>query len=1782
MTSQNEQLKELRQNRGILKAHLTKFKNFLETSEAKQNLCTMQLRLEKIEKHFESFETIQTKLEILDENEEAGRNEVENSFFESISKARTIIKAYSPNNTQNNITNTGTSSNSSIDPIANLKLPTISLPSFAGNYDGWVSFYDAFKQLIHDNINLSNIQKFYYLKSCLRNDALRLVQSYQVSSDNYSIVWDLIKKRYENKRIIINNHLKHLFELPTVTKESPILLRQLTDAVYYHVTALQKLELPTKQWDVVLIYIVTTKLDVLTNREWENSLDADGSIPTFDQLNNFLNKKCFALETANKKATQISQPINTYKKVNAHHSQQSFTTTEYQQSRPCCPYCQQDHYLFACQAFVNLNAEEKYNEVKKLRLCVNCLRSGHSSRECKSSRCKKCNLNHNTLLHNPEYRTRSRAHSNANQSNERNNENTQIHKNHNHQSHTCVSSERCPVISSTSATNKKDATVINHNIEKSPDQSALSASNISANQSLVLLSTAQILIYDSTGKSHICRALLDSGSQSNIITKSLFEKLNLKSDNINISIAGVNQRISTITQKTKAAIKSQYNNFETCLTFLILPTITNKLPTVEFDKRILDYPKDMFLADPDFNISDTVDVLIGASLFYELILANQYKLGKNMPMLQETLLGWIVTGSLNVSSNLKTNRICNFTTEISNEALNENLIKFWQLEEVPQKRYLSPEEQQCENYFSKTTTRDINGRFIVRLPFAKIINDLGNSKSVAHKRFCALESKFRKDTSLKNAYIEFMNEYEQLGHMTKQESFNLNTKQTHQSYILPHHAILKLNSSTTKCRVVFDASAKTDSNISLNDTLLVGPTVQDDLFAIVIRLRLRSYVLSADIKMMYRQILVHENDRKYQQILWRRDENQLTHLYNLNTVTYGTASAPYLATRVLQQLAFDYEERFPRTSKLIKNSFYMDDLLVSLNSKTEALEVYREISYILATAGFQLRKWSSNDTNILTEIVKDNDDIDKIIEIRDNKELKTLGLSWNSNSDTLNYSINLQNVNATITKRSVLATISRIFDPLGLVGPATIRAKLFMQRLWQLKIAWDEPLAPELAILWSTFLKDMQQINQISVNRQVLCNQAESVELHGFCDASERAYGACIYLVSYNHRGERYSNILCAKSKVAPQKKCTLPRLELLAAVLLAKLVEVIRNTLDIQLSNISFYSDSTIVLAWLQTDPSQLKTFVANRVAKITELSNVNEWKHVPSEHNPADTISRGSSTSEIENSNLWWHGPGFLITNDFNHKINCIDYDKLPEIKKSVVSLTSISKPNRDIFSKYSSLSKLQHVVAYCVRFKRITLDKVKFKSELLTPEELEFSLNLLIKLVQNDEFANEISLLAKKTSLKCSSKILSLNPFLDEFGLLRVGGRLKHSNLDFSAKHPIIIPKSHALTKLIIMHYHLKHLHSGPQNLLSLIRLKYWPIDGKSTIKGVIRSCIKCFKINPKPTKFLMGNLPSSRVIPCRPFSNCGVDYAGPLLIKDRALRNAKLLKAYICIFICFTTRAIHIELVSSLTTDCFLNALKRFISRRGKPAVIHSDNGLNFVGANNHFQELYTLLNDKSHNAQVHNFLANDQIRWTFIPPRSPHIGGLWEASVKSTKFHLRRILGNASLTYEDTYTILIQIEACLNSRPLSPLSSDPDDFLPLTPSHFLIGDSLAAAPQDDVKDLQFTKLSRYHRIQQLTQHFWSRWSREYLTELQKRSKWKANPNSLLQEGTLVILREDHLSPLHWPMARITKLHPGVDNITRVVSVKVPSGKVMQRSVSKISVVPINEHDNSNEL
>ena len=584
---------------------------------------------------------------------------------------------------------------------------------------------------------------------------------------------------------------------------------------------------------------------------------------------------------------------------------------------------------------------------------------------------------------------------------------------------------------------------------------------------------------------------------------------------------------------------------------------------------------------------------------------------------------------------------------------------------------------------------------------------------------------------------------------------------------------------------------------------------------------MHNYVLNGDISKMFRQIKVDPSQRKLQKIFWRDDELKPMKIYELNTLCYGVNCSPYLAMRTIKQLYIDEGSNYPIAASN-PTAWYMDDFLDGRDSLEETILLRKQVSELLLQGGFKIRKWTSNSPQVLETIPVEERASNNILNLYDDT-VKTLGMNFHPAKDEFSYSVNI--ADSPVTKRNMLSEIGRLWDPLGLLGPLVTAAKIMMQELWLEKLQWDDIVPQEIRFKWENFRRSLLTIPDITIPRGLkIQDKVTSIQLHVFNDASKLAYGACAYLRCSYESGNKSVRLIMAKSKVAPIKQLTLPRLELNAAVLGTNLSQFVQSTLPIVLESTYYWTDSSIVLAWLNKSPHQMNVFVANRVSQISQVSHVEQWRHVKSVDNPADIISRGASPQSLKQSSLWWNGPYWLIkdsgewpSTNYPHQ-ECVP---VPEVKHETALATTTVEEN-PLWFRYSSMNKLVRVTAYCRRFvNNCKVSRHEREVGALTKEEIDKAWISIVKTVQSESFDREIKCLSNHKSIPKESKLLQLNPFLDCNGLLRVGGRLQNANISYDQKHPAILPSKHVVTNLIVMHYHLRNLHAGPQNLLHILR-------------------------------------------------------------------------------------------------------------------------------------------------------------------------------------------------------------------------------------------------------------------------------------------------------------------------------------------------------------------------
>ncbi|XP_066599948.1 uncharacterized protein [Prorops nasuta] len=1102
----------------------------------------------------------------------------------------------------------------------------------------------------------------------------------------------------------------------------------------------------------------------------------------------------------------------------------SHLTQNNQLSNKECPLCSWAHLLAKCLRFQKKNVRDRRSILRRYRLCFNCFRP-HMYAMCESpKRCSLCQDKHHTLLH---FKDNEKSTLNSTKSVD-------------------LSTE------SNSKTTGNDASI-----------NILTAS-IQRTRCTILLATAQIILHGSEGRKYRARALIDQGSEASFITDSVVQALRLHKQETDITLTGIGaSKASSVKYKVQVSFGSIYKqDFEVGMEALVLSRLTSYLPSPNTLKLDRSWFHNFSLADPYFFKSASVEVILGADVLGQILLSGVQHFPDTHLIAQNTHLGWIVSGPVEINlprraENDKRSMPLTSLHCTATEDLKNSLEKFWVIEEVANDYCgLSPDEEKCEFQFSRHHRRDSVGRYEVELPFRTSLPCVAfETRKLAVKSLQILHRRFKKDAKLAIAYKAFMREYETLGHMSQIPESELTISK---AWYLPHHAVIQESVDKWKLRVVFDASRCIQDGQSLNRYLYPGPALQTDLSHVLTQWRLYRWVFTADIVKMFRQIKVHPNCQDYQRIVWAENENEKPRDFRLTTVTYGTVCAPFLAIRTLRQLAMDEKLRFPLGADCLLNNIYVDDLFVGAHTLTDAKLKQDELCQLLSTAGITLSKWAANDSLLFPKSVN--------IQMADYKPLsteevvKTLGLRWQPHEDAFFFSNPPNLLSSVVTMRSVMSEVARLFDPLGWISPITITAKILLQDIWILKCSLDEVMPEEIIQRWVNYCNSLSELNTITIPRWLAVTSTSKTELHGFADASKRAYGAVVYVRVSDESGPAKISLLASKTKVSPIKTVSILNLELNGAALLVKLVY------------------SQVVLSWLRKHPCHWKTYVANRVSFIQTELPAAEWRYVKTSENPADLVSRGVTPVELRTSKLWWRGPDWL-TDSRDHWS-----DQPIRIHNSQLR---VENREPELLKRFSSITRLIRVMAYCLRFiKNLRLRQTNRRccTSFLTSTEISEAQIVIIRKVQEAYFTTELKILSDNSnpnSLKKNNSLQRLNPFIcPADGLLRVGGRLCHSQLSRDAKHPPILPKDSILSTLFIRQAHLSCMHGGFTLTKARLLQNVWILSCNRLIKREIRFCIVCQKTKPKLAHQLMGDLPSDRVMATsRSFEISGVDYAGP---------------------------------------------------------------------------------------------------------------------------------------------------------------------------------------------------------------------------------------------------------------------------------------------------------------
>ncbi len=1624
-----------------------------------------------------------------------------------------------------------------------VKLPKLSLKKFGGDITKWTTFWDIYESAVHRNSTLTNIDKFSYLNSLLESTAAEAVAGLTLTSANYDEAVSTLKCRFGNKQSIVNRHMELLLHLEAVTSVHDLKgLRRLFDAVESNVRGLKALGVSASSYGGLLSPILMTRLPsdlrLVVSRELsEDEWDIEVIMQIVQREIEARERSAGATSSQGKKSTTSRLPPTALS-----------LTTGTSSVPPSCVYCSQQHASGACQ--VVSDPEGRKHILRTSGRCFVCLRRNHLSRNCRSrGRCVKCHGRHHTSI--------------------------------------CLTSNSGTAPLPTGTPASSGCPPQSGSSQAGTTHIPVTSSMFINSHTPILLQTAKATVCDATQMGATptaeVRAILDTGSQRSYVTARIRELLGARTTHTEtmivktFGVARGEKRSCDVVQ-----LRISTNDGETLsLPMVVVPHICDPVCAQPIDVSQASYGH---LAGLEFADSGEVgsslriDLLIGSDHYWKLVTGRVVKQDSG-PTAIETRLGWVLSGPaeglchdtvLNLTSTHSSHLLrVDATTE--SESLDAGLKRFWELESLG----ILKEEHPVQQQFSQKIAFK-RGRYEVHLPWKESHPPLPDNYNLCRRRLDGLLTRLRQDPERLQQYNAVIQD--ELRQGVVEVVTEPDERKGERLHYLPHHGVFRHDKQTTKLRIVYDGSAKSNGP-SLNECLHSGPKFGQHILEILLRFRAHRVALVADIEKAFLMISVADHDRDVLRFLWVTDVNRADPkiaVFRFTRVVFGVSASPFLLNATIDHHMKKMDPSEEAFIRKFSHSIYVDDVATSLADVDAAYQFYLKARLHLAKASFNLRKFGTSSQELHQKIVGDEQRSPEggDTQLSSNEPgrkpavRQVLGVDWDVENDQLLFDIsNLACFMKTMdpTKRNAISLATRFYDPLGVIAPVTVRFKQLFQKLCEKQIEWDEPLTEDLLTEWELMASDLQQSTPFRIPRCYPClMDSESYMLQGFCDASQKAYAAVVYIQA-GGGDEVRSQFLCSKTRVAPVKKMTIPRLELLSALLLARLISTVRSALEteLQLENVCCYTDSKVAFFWITGQDKEWKQFVMNRVMEIRRLVPPSCWRHCPGAQNPADIPSRGVSLQELQDKmTLWLHGPSMLMK---DHSTEPEEMVTLPEgclaemrVRKeeSTTVLATQALPIAVLpCENYSCLKRLIRVTAYILKFvnsarahggnRAISPRQVNC---VLTAGDLNVALTYWIKVSQ-------LSMIGTRNFDQWKAQF---GLYLDDTGIWRCRGRLGNSDLPEQTKHPILLNRDNHLTLLIARECHKRMMHGGVKATLNEVRSKYWIVQGRSLIRGVIHKCTVCRRFQGRPYASPPAPpLPSFRVTEVRPFSYTGVDFAGPLYVRDTVGSTAR--KVWLCLYTCCATRAAHLDIVQDMTTEAFLQCFRRFTARRGFPAQIISDNAKTFKAASRSVASLVET-------STVRMFLSDLGIKWAFNVERAPWWGGFFERMIQTAKRCPRKAIGSARLTYEELLTIVVEIEMTLNSRPLSYISSE-DLEEPLTPSHLLCGHRVLSLPDpvrvEDTPDCTTTRdnlTRRMHHLSKILTDFWKRWRSEYLLKLRDMHRYfkpVRGVDSGINVGDIVVIHDERLPRGLWRMGKVEELLVGADGSVRCAMIKISS-------------------------
>lgn len=1691
-----------------------------------------------------------------------------------------------------------------------VKVKALEPPTFDGDVREFPTFKADFERLMKDSFGKDP----FALKQCLTGEALKTVKGVET---DYDEMFKRLNERYGNSRKIVDVVLCDLKTLRKLADGDTKGFVKMVEKVERCWLDLKRMNLTAEMKTSNTVSHIEKTLPMTQKREWvllaEDITDPD---KIFDELLKFLLKEKRVLEnmessirvTGNadrsnvhnvtgsltsdlgaqgdsgdiikaikmlqenqecqsKKLEQCMTNLTNIATSMTNNGTSQNTLAENSIRYNCWLHGTDNHDILECVTFQRLDNYGKINALRRNGICFNCLKGVHVASQCNLK--KTCDVRGNNSM-------------------------------------------RCDRP--------------HHNMLHRAHVEGIMFHSTSQRQSTPLIRKTLLMISKVLSRGRPITTLWDSGSDITIITHTLASKYGLQSKDVDLSMTKVGNVTEKFPSKEYILPLTDKDGNELLIRAVGMNEISSDLAEVDVSE-VVSLFKEHNISHCDIERpSGSIDLLIGTDNCELLptVIGTNGKL-----QLMQNRFGLCIRGSHprirsrgNSSSHVsvRVNHLANFShiNDILVEpksSIKASLDDFFHIDNlgtqctpkcgsckcgkcgIGNNNYSIKEEKELAIIEKGLHYDEANSQWTVEYPWIKDPRLLPNNISVAIARMKSTEKRLVKlGPNYSKSYQD------QIEDMIIRNVCRKLSEKEMQFYNGPihyvqHHEVHKPDSLSTPLRIVFNSSASYMGHI-LNDYWCKGPNILNNQLAVLFRFRQREVAIVGDISKMYHTIKLSLLDQHTHRFVWRDMRlNDAPDHYALTAVAFGDKPSGIIAMLALKHTIEMNANNYPKVAEMIINNTYVDDILYSTNTKTEAYDLIRDAEKVLSSGNFKIKHWIVSGVN--TEVSNVN--------LYYSDKEKILGLIWNPEEDYFTYKVKVNfsekqrkvhigpdltrvdieaKLPEILTKRIILSQVASIYDPLGLITPFTLKAKILMRKLVtqnndstlseEVKCrGWDDPLSNDERETWKSFFLELYDLETIFFNRCLRPTSAiGNPILVIFSDGSNQAYGTCAYIRWKLGSGKYEANLIAAKGRIAPTRQLTIPRLELCGAVLACRLREVIVKEFNWTFDYVVHIVDSAIVRAQVQKESYGFNTFVAIRVAEIQTKSSPDEWWWVKSGDNPADLTTRPTSPTYLGKGSIWQNGPEYLRREMTSWPISkYLSENSLPDRVGVTFLCNSTEKSSNLILSvmnieKYSSYNKLLRVTARVF----MVFKNKSFKAMFINPpaEMLKFAEKSWVKEVQKD------------IPPDWNTRYQRLGPSINDEGIIVVGERIsKWLKDNWNCNSFTLLICKHPFSKLYIRHLHNID-HAGTDVTLAKLQDKYWIPGVRREIKSIKNKCVKCRKWSKSCEGQKMGQLIPERLKPSPPFYHTSLDLFGPILVKDTVKRRTKC-KVYGVIFNCLVCRAVYIDLTEGYSTEDFLTTFKRFVALRGFPKMIHSDGGSQLVAANKELRQMMSTWNM----SEILQFGSDQGMTWSFNKAAdAPWQNGCSEALIKVVKKSIMMSVGDSILTFGELQTVLFEVANLTNERPIGiKPGTDLDLGSYLCPNDLILGRTSIKVPSDTWTNTINPK-PRLEFIQKIVENFWRRWQRDYFPTLVIRQKWHVSKRNVVP-GDIVLLQDSNAVIGKWKLAQIVEATQGQDGKVRNVTVRYKNPKpgmkyegepdvMVKRSVHKLVVLlPVEE-------